>query len=111
VSDPRWTDETRDRLAEHYETGSPYAEMWGIHKDLADATLRWLADHGLLVTPQIREVVEAAQRMERHWRMPSRPGSLGYDEAGHRAKAMLIHAVRNHLAAVDTYEATREERQ
>lgn len=43
-------------------------------------------------------IVRAAQRLVDHWsRRPER--SIAYTEAGERAKAMLIHAVRDHAEA------------
>lgn len=57
-----------------------WARMAGTWRDERDAS---------------REVVTAARRLVEHWTRPERPGSVGWDEAGRRARAMLTGAVRN----------------
>jgi hypothetical protein len=51
VSDPRWTTETLESVS---QLGAGYSA--------AEEILTWLADNGLLLTPQMAEVLEAAKR-------------------------------------------------
>lgn len=48
------------------------------------------------MTAEADQVIEAARRLVAHWARP-RPhtAAVGYDEAEHRARAMLTHAVHN----------------
>jgi len=96
--DSRWTDEAEQLVlrafTDTYDTRAALART-------VRPVLTALADAGLLVTPQMREVVETAREEAQLIRLVAAvvPGSMS---RGTRARL---------LAAVDTYEATREERQ
>lgn len=95
ATDPRWTEET-ERLVADNGAG---------HTGAVDI-LTELAGRGLLVTPQVRAVVDAA----REWRTSGLFG-LGTDRTFEQADAAIEIADDKLRAAVDAYTATQPEEQ
>lgn len=59
MSDPRWTDETETHIADAFRRCDPYASTQpdDYHRLNARAVLKYLADTGLLVQPELRDAV------------------------------------------------------
>lgn len=90
----------RDRL--RVERDEALAKASGIHIGCPAPALEATVERQ-------RSVIGAARRVVAHWARPVQR-SVGYAEAGARAKAMLTHAVRNlpAVAALDGAAATPE---
>jgi hypothetical protein len=102
VSDERWTEDTRDGLASVIDDACPSDAVVSLaaFTRMSEAGLQYLADAGLLVTPQMRAVIEAA----RAWRH----SLLGDGSSGQRL-ARFDAACPALRAAVDAYEGQRED--
>lgn len=101
MSDPRWTDETEQLVlrafTDTYDTRAALALT-------IRPVLTALADAGLLVTPQMRQVVEAARAYDAEHGAFLRMLLTAEPEMAKEPRFRLV-------AAVDTYEASQEERQ